>query len=231
MESIDHPKAVVEAVVPQSCFPFAAGLNLEGPPPSNGAHGYEREIAELNKQIAINTVVVAEMVKTFSVTKENDSGVSEKLLELDKKIQELLIPMTKENQRLKNRDHDECFVKPLVLGLIEIVDRHSVELSATEKQAFGVVEEMRQLDREEIVQILKRLDIHQFQSKALKYDSSLHTVIEVRANSERRKEGHIAKVLRPGYRRASDGFIFRKIWVEVWGEKSGAREARSRGPM
>lgn len=77
----------------QASFAFAAGLNLEGISLANQTSPCEREIAELKRQVAINTCVVAELLNAIDRKREKDGDVSAKLLDLGTHLQQLLISM------------------------------------------------------------------------------------------------------------------------------------------
>ena len=138
-----------------------------------------------------------------------------------------IVPLAQENRRLHEKEVDEKILKPVVLGLVQILDRQAGELSEAEKGigAIAFLEDCRRIDKAEIFNILAQFEIEEINcdvGNAL--DSTIHNIKAIRAARNRAQVNRIARVLRPGYRRRSDGWVARACWVEVWVSPTSKRQ-------
>jgi len=134
------------------------------------------------------------------------------LLEL---IQRCFAPLAEQNAALRNRDIDQHVIAPLAETVIEMLDDIQSE-SCERDGAFGVLAECRDADRERLLQLLRRYDIHEYMpGRGTRFDVSRHT--GVRAETRRRERvGLIRAVIRPGYIRRRDNWVVRAARVEVY---------------
>jgi molecular chaperone GrpE (heat shock protein) len=190
---------------PDRCFEDADRVRSE-------ISDLSQEIRRLASELASTRKVVAEIRAMLKSLNDECAAITEL-------IKRGLIPLAEENRGFHNHEIEEKFLGPVIVGLAHILDRQSGEISEAERhsQAISFVESCRAIDNAEIVELLATVDVEAVRSfPGSKLDGTIHRVIRTQRTTNPTKVGRITKVLRPGYRRRSDGYVFRPMLVEVW---------------
>jgi hypothetical protein len=143
----------------------------------------------------------------------------ETLRRVDSLVETALVPMAEQNRTLRLKEIDEKFFCPLMLGLAQIVDRQTAELSRPESDVFSLafIENCRAMDRQELLDLMSMFDVEGFTSPSRgALDPRWHRIKSKRPTSDLSRIGRIARTLRPGYRRRGDGLLIRPALIEVW---------------
>jgi hypothetical protein len=145
-------------------------------------------------------------------------SIETKVDKLDTTFKEMMPALVRQEREFHEQDL-ERWVRQYALSIVEIIDRQTQELGQADHgvPSFDLVEDVRRIDREEHLTILRVLGFEQVSSIiGARFDSKVHAPREIRHTSQRSKIGRIAAVLRPGYVRRSDGFVLRPVVVSVF---------------
>jgi hypothetical protein len=179
-----------------------------------------RKIRDLEHAVSGLTVVMGAMSKAVTSAEKRIEVQSDAIVFLVALVEKAILPLAESNRVLMERDSDQNILSPVVQSLALILDRNETELSQADRavSSFVFIEECRSMDKQEIINLLQFFGVEQFTLKAgTPFDPATSAVKHVRTIHDASRHGKVSKVLRPGYRRVTDGWVIRPAWVEVFG--------------
>lgn len=184
-----------------------------------GVQRLENEVSELKEHAAALTLIVSEHLKAAADTSAEIKSLTEGFQTLQLFVDKVLLPLAEQNRQLRDGEVDVHILSPVVLGIARIIDRQSAEMTPSDQKVleFCLIDEARNMDREEHLQLLSELGVEQIGAKrGAKFDPKFHTITDSRASADSARIGRVITTLRPGYVRSRDGRVFRKACVSVW---------------